>query len=232
MGTDIHVFAEKRNLDTGKFEFLPCPTTLQVTDEVTGYALNIPNYRYGGGKHSDTASWFDHRNYRLFAYLADVRNGRGFAGVKTGDGVVPFKMPVGWPQDRCDVLKEIWSDHSETYYMLDELILFLDCVRKEHHKVYGLVEVGVWDKFISSEDDFPESSCGGAYGPNVSVITMEQFNADREKYLARGGKTIYYVDANWMQSNEFVVADFRDMTDEMATYGDPKDIRVLIFFDS
>lgn len=39
------------------------------------------------------------RNYNLFAILANVRNGRGFAGVKTGDGYEPIDMPRGLPPD-------------------------------------------------------------------------------------------------------------------------------------
>lgn len=35
------------------------------------------------------------RNYDLFGILADVRNGRGFAGVTTGEGFVPIAAPQG-----------------------------------------------------------------------------------------------------------------------------------------
>lgn len=37
------------------------------------------------------------RHYQLFAVLADVRNGRGFAGVKTGEVVTPIAEPRGYP---------------------------------------------------------------------------------------------------------------------------------------
>jgi hypothetical protein len=39
------------------------------------------------------------RNYDLFAILADVRNGTGFAGVVTGKGFVPISEPRGFPLD-------------------------------------------------------------------------------------------------------------------------------------
>jgi hypothetical protein len=39
------------------------------------------------------------RNYDLFAILADVRNGRGFAGCKTGQGFNPIAPPRGIPAD-------------------------------------------------------------------------------------------------------------------------------------
>lgn len=39
------------------------------------------------------------RHYQLFAVLAGVRNGSGFAGIKTGDEVVPISEPRGYPED-------------------------------------------------------------------------------------------------------------------------------------
>lgn len=41
----------------------------------------------------------DHRSYDTFAMLADVRNGSGFAGVKTGGGFEPISQPKGFPDD-------------------------------------------------------------------------------------------------------------------------------------
>jgi len=38
------------------------------------------------------------RHYQLFAVLAGVRNGRGFAGVKTGEPVEPIAEPRGYPE--------------------------------------------------------------------------------------------------------------------------------------
>lgn len=41
----------------------------------------------------------DTRNYDTFAMLADVRNGRGFAGCDSGDGFEPICEPRGLPSD-------------------------------------------------------------------------------------------------------------------------------------
>ena len=41
----------------------------------------------------------DNRNYDTFAQLADVRNGRGFAGTPTGGGFAPITYPKGLPED-------------------------------------------------------------------------------------------------------------------------------------
>lgn len=45
----------------------------------------------------------DSRNYDWFAILANVRNGRGFAGVKTGQGFDVIAEPKGLPNDISDV---------------------------------------------------------------------------------------------------------------------------------
>ena len=45
-------------------------------------------------------SWDFGRSYDCFAVLAGVRNGRGFAGVDTGDGFNPISKPRGLPNDR------------------------------------------------------------------------------------------------------------------------------------
>jgi len=43
--------------------------------------------------------WYHDRNYNVFGVLADVRNGRGFAGTVTGTGFVPIAEPRGLPSD-------------------------------------------------------------------------------------------------------------------------------------
>ena len=53
----------------------------------------------------DTGAWEDiehkyemNRHYQLFAVLAGVRNGRGFAGIRTGEPVTPIAEPRGYPE--------------------------------------------------------------------------------------------------------------------------------------
>lgn len=45
------------------------------------------------------SEWEQRRHYQLFAILADVRNGFGFAGVVTGEPIVPISEPRGLPDD-------------------------------------------------------------------------------------------------------------------------------------
>ena len=78
------------------------------------------------GKHEDGSTKLDYdelfddplyvgRNYSLFAILADVRNGVGFAGCDTGNRFNPIAQPKGLPGDVTDdVMKEFVLKVTET----------------------------------------------------------------------------------------------------------------------
>lgn len=56
------------------------------------------------------------RHYQLFAVLAGVRNGAGFAGVRTGESVQPIAEPRGYPDDFA---VEVIADEDE--YDLEDM---------------------------------------------------------------------------------------------------------------
>lgn len=107
MGTDIHLEVERLG-DDGIWHWVehpdrPCDDAFCTDGR---YNEKTPNesmrgkehYRcHGTGRYTD--QFFDDRNYDVFAILADVRNGYGFAGVDTGDGFVPISPPRGLPRD-------------------------------------------------------------------------------------------------------------------------------------
>lgn len=70
---------------------------------------------------------FQDRNYQLFALLADVRNGSGFAGCDTGNHIEPISIPKGLPKD-CSAKVQLNSDdwdidgHSHSWLTLKELL--------------------------------------------------------------------------------------------------------------
>lgn len=72
---------------------------------------------------------YDNRDYDVFAILADVRNGRGFAGIKTGEGFVPISEPKDLPIDVSEEVKkesDYWGGdgHSHSYLTLKELLTY------------------------------------------------------------------------------------------------------------
>jgi hypothetical protein len=67
----------------------------------------------------------DSRNYVVFAVLADVRNGYGFAGVPTHQPLKPIAEPRGLPEDRTagygDDADGEFGDHSFSWLTLAEI---------------------------------------------------------------------------------------------------------------
>jgi hypothetical protein len=105
MGCDIHIFAEVKI--EGKWEV--------VKEKV-----------FKGYQDEPTSEPFGFRSYDTFAILANVRNGRGFAGVKTGEGFIPISEPKGLPDDVSEKVKgsaEHWDldGHSHSYHTLKDL---------------------------------------------------------------------------------------------------------------
>ena len=105
MGTDIHFYVERRN---GK-GWVSCDTW--EDDEYEPGRKTVPFHQH----------FYDTRNYDLFAILANVRNGRGFAGTDTGDGFVPLCEPRGLPDDMsAELVKEAEGcDHTPSWVTLD-----------------------------------------------------------------------------------------------------------------
>lgn len=137
-----------------------------------------------------------HRNYNVFAILANVRNGRGFAGIKTSEGFNPIAEPRGLPDDlsaplaaynrddaeRADDDYESgkWNkylgDHSFTWLTLREILEF------DYEQT--TVETGVLTikEFIKMERERgrsykdeelprPDSWAGDISGPGVVILS-------------------------------------------------------------
>ena len=96
MGCDIHLIAEVRN-GNGTWHLVPNFDRPCDRCEATGhYPDGRACYRCKGEGHLVDDHYSD-RSYDVFAMLADVRNGSGFAGVVTGEGFLPLALR-GYPQ--------------------------------------------------------------------------------------------------------------------------------------
>lgn len=114
----------------------------------------------------------DTRNYRVFAALADVRNGYGFAGVTTHVPIRIIAEPRGIPADfSCDSLWWVGDGESRKYWLGDHSFSWLT-----------VSEVASWDgwdqqlsecgyitraQYESFSGEAPEDWCGGISGPGV-----------------------------------------------------------------
>lgn len=121
----------------------------------------------------------DDRNYTLFALLADVRNGRGFAGVKTGDRIQPLAEPRGVPTDASYAWLAVvdgWGPdmHSHTWFTLAELL---------DHPLFNqrLVRTGAISALeyerIKREGGMPQSWSGGVGGPGIRTVSVDEYEA-------------------------------------------------------
>lgn len=119
---------------------------------------------------------YEGRSYDLFAILANVRNGRGFAGCKTGDGFVPMTDDRGIPEDVSDEGREYLGryggdGHSHTYMTLAEILTYdwEQVTWKE-----GVVSPIAFKEWADrGKKGYPTSYSGGVGGANVVMIEPE-----------------------------------------------------------
>ena len=117
----------------------------------------------------------DDRCYDAFAILADVRNGSGFAGVKTGEGFIPISAPRGLPSDITEAARECLSDeHTPSWLSLRDL---LDYDWTQTTKKQGWANATTWAKWIGwsrNHGEGPESYSGDVIGPSITHIEPEE----------------------------------------------------------
>jgi hypothetical protein len=228
MGTDIHLQVQGR-LPDGTWEFVKRKPFLSYDDE--GFTWE-----------QDPTG----RNYDLFALLAGVRNGYGFAGVYRHEPVTPQFPKRGFPEDYVG-LKDRRSgfftggddsigDHSFTWATLEELRAVPWDLEYQSGGVIGPETFKKWDRVSE-----PEGWSGGIAGPGIKVHdNIEEF----EKLISSGeplenenGRINHYCHVTWTWQplsdctfRKWIHGDvMQSLADE---YGGAENIRVLMGFDS
>lgn len=186
------------------------------------------------------------RNYSLFAVLANVRNGYGFAGVSTGDRVEPISEPRGLPSgltlddDGYAFAGEKHfnlGDHSYSHLLLSEMKSYMDKNLNNVTTKTGLISLKEYVDNIRGkpENTVPFSWCGSAGGPNV--IVHEDPN-ELEMLLNCGMPIVnmqhHYVRYNW-QVNAIEWSGLPDLVkdlEKVTTGYKPEDVRFVFGFDS
>lgn len=213
MGTDIHVFVERRLDSNGKWEYVPAPAdgrTPGQHDEGDAHP-----YRYApwedqkvvNGYYMDhdesqiyMRGWFNDRNYELFARLADVRNGTGFGGCETGKPVTPIATPKGWPLDLSDEMYEEFRrmEHTPTWFLLEELQTEFEKIAGEELTRVGYV-TGYDYQNLKENGIKPESWSGGISGHRIVSCDEAQYEAILNKSHRPTGLT-----STWDASHETI----------------------------
>jgi len=177
------------------------------------------------------------RNYNLFSILADVRNGRGFAGCKTGEGFNPISKPKGLPADVSAVVQEEsdgWSGdgHSHSYLTLSEILGF-DWTQTTQLQGWVSAEAfKSWDRWGREHGEAPKGYCGGVDGGRVVHITedtmRELIRADDTESLAH-----HYCLVKWEMPYARCASEFWSETiPKLLRLGIPANVRIVFWFDN
>ena len=235
MGTDIHLYVEKRTSPSDPWVW---------ADEVKETECGLQ------AKHI-----YRDRSYDTFSILADVRNGFGFAGVRTGEGFVPISPPKGFPHDLSEPLKNHlveWVEHTPSWLTLREIF---DYDWTQTTTKSGVVSLDEWNYFRSYGR--PNSWAGDVSGPKIFKVTDSCLSTLSErlftsrKYLndeslerlrvvacdellgvSPAGARIH-AEISWrVKYYESAAGFWSKAVPQLLRFGEPENVRVVFFFDS
>lgn len=160
----------------------------------------------------------------MFAILADVRNGYGFAGVNTGRGFIPIDEPRGLPNDVTEEVKKMSDDygsdgHSHSYFTVREI--------KEYNWDQVTSHCGVVNNkeyAIFKEKGKPESWSGSIWGPDVNMVSNEEMDGSNNKYTS----------VEWTETyRESAGKRFFDAIHFLSSMAEnDDDVRIVFWFDN
>ena len=214
MGTDIYMMAERRI--KGKW--------YTITDKVfLGYGNSLTNCPY------------PFRNYNLFAILANVRNGEGFAGCFTGERFNPIEdSPKGLPKDiNPHTLDGLCKGYGTTWFTLKEL---KDYDWTQKNKTFGFLSEKEYANSIA-QGKYPASWCGWIQGDGIKIVS-EAYMKKLIKGTVKHKKGIDYWCECWFPAKTYAQAAGTFYTNTMPILeslipegGSDEDIRIVFNFD-
>lgn len=243
MGCDIHLFVEVKDED-GVWQ--SADTWVEEAEEDEDAEGNV--VAKGTRKEVDyKASFYHGRNYNLFAILANVRNGVGFAGCDLGNGFNYIAEPRGLPDDATEnvvACSERWGvdGHSHSYFTVQELLNF-DWTQTSILR--GWVDAETfrdWNSYGREYGEGPKSYCGMVGGGGVKHVTVaemeklvaklprrpEKLTPEQQKDIART-----YCQAEWTQHYYEVASEFWSrVIPRLLHLGTPDRVRIVFWFDN
>lgn len=232
MGCDIHPYFEIQD-DQGKWHLH------KWEDEFRGPPDPEDGYRPILEKRRE--EYWDHpfnlgRDYDLFAWLANVRNGFGFAGCDTGNPIDPLSAPRGIPDDASPEVKEAssrWSldAHSHSWFTLKEL-QEADHGRKKINR--GWIDFYQYPLFKEHGISALKSWSGGVSGKSIVHLTTAQADAMLQGSIKPKNDKRYVVQVSWELPIKDHCRHFFEYTiPAMAKlHEDPSKVRMVFFFDN
>lgn len=222
MGTDISMYAEVRK---------------NKRWHKVGNVFDNPYYnedwKIDEWNHSYTDEPYSSRNYDLFAILADVRNGTGFAGCITSHGFNPIADNKGIPEDVSDEVKELldWG-YGHSYFNLKEL--------KEYDWDQEVVHVGVISEeaYVKMKNgELPTSRCGGISGKDIVTVDATTMDKILNGTTDRNNSINYYVQTDfppvtYRECCKYFLEDTIPALEKLIPKnGTEEDVRIIFCFD-
>ncbi|UOF77352.1 hypothetical protein [Caudoviricetes sp.] len=213
MGCDIHLYVE-RNEGGNWAQALPpadwCSNRLErTTKEIKSY---------------DQGKWFWDRHYELFAWLADVRNYHDQE---------PLADKRGLPENVSAPVKAESDDygcdgHSHTWFTVAELMAGLEGLVAKHGGAINVIDYAEWK---ASGSAFPRSWCKSSSAPNISEA---DFAAGKRPQIEKGSPlawALFTIECAWEVPGRVAFERFSKLLAELTKLGDPKDTRLVFWFD-
>lgn len=232
MGCDIHFYVE-RKVD-GVWQ---SADRWEPSEEEPG-SQRIPRKK----------RFYSDRNYNLFAILADVRNGYGFAGCDTGNGFVPIADPRGIPEDVSELVQaesDRWEGdgHSHSWFTVAELLNYDWTQTTKHRGFVSAAQYYEWNRWQREDGEGPNSYCGDVHGGSIEKVSEAELRSRIESIT--GG--------DWYRSEEKVLANLpsvycqvewelpyyksargflSETIPQLLRLGKPDEVRIVFFFDN
>lgn len=249
MGCDIHLHVEKRGCD-GKWHWVPeVPTPFRDPWAVKQAEKPYSDWSARYYRKRSCECWYGDRNYDAFAILADVRNGRGFAGSVTGEGFEPIALPRGIPEDLSEELKigvalveadedcknpetahTDLGDHSQSWVTLEELLAVeWDRGATQH----GVVKLSEWSPGEAPEGEYAVRISGGNVR-TIDTIGKDAFAAQAQAKALEAAGFDVYVRIAWGESYKEAAGSLysRLIPALKSLGGEPADVRIVFGFDN
>lgn len=210
MGCDIHLYTERRHKKDDKEIWICCdhfrrnPYSILYPEELNEKEWGI-------------VSIYDHRDYNLFATLADVRN---------YDHVIPIDKPRGLPED---VSKDVYNEslrwgsdgHSHSWFTAKELFIYQ---RRHPTKRHEGILYPDDAKKLDEEGIIPTSWCQWT---NVK-------GAEKRVWVEPGSSVDELVEVvKKRMAEEFWIFDFLNNDEKEKKFSEhADDFRIVFWFDN
>lgn len=217
MGTDIHMIAER------------C-----INGKWTIFKEKVFNSCYDSDNEDKTFIPYDGRNYNLFGILADVRNGTGFAGCRTGERFNSISLPKGLPDDIDKESEDyLWGGHSDSWLTLKEIEVF---DWNQMHRDYGVVDEASYRDCVMQGKE-PLCWCGDISGPDIIKLTEnEMVDLIQNKFPRNDSKHYYtgcyFSPCPYRDSAEFFLKQMEVLKKYIPDGCTTEDVRIVFNFDS